>query len=319
MADYIGAECLSCGNKFEKGDDIVVCPECGTPYHRECYFKEGSCINNELHESGQSWERAGGSDEKTEESIRCIRCGADNSPDKLFCEKCGTPLMKNAENSVPFNDVNGAEKNENPQFNPNNGGMPNGVFGQQLVFDKNSEIDGIKLDDYAKYIGPNPLSFLTSFIKFSKFGGKVSFNFAAMLFPSVYFLFRKMKGFGVLILVLCSILQVPAMIEVLVSGYAGISYDLPINIKSQNFMMISTAASYLFVIIRLVAGLFANYIYFKQAKKDITQIRKDESVEEDAVVKIKAKGGTSLGLGVIAFLVESLIPMGIIFGINKLV
>ena len=45
MANYTG-KCFSCGEVFKDGDDIVVCPECGTPYHRECYLKEGKCIND---------------------------------------------------------------------------------------------------------------------------------------------------------------------------------------------------------------------------------------------------------------------------------
>ena len=50
MANYTGKKCFSCGEVFKDGDDIVVCPECGTPYHRECYLKEGKCINDALHE-----------------------------------------------------------------------------------------------------------------------------------------------------------------------------------------------------------------------------------------------------------------------------
>ena len=92
MANYTGKKCFSCGEVFKDGDDIVVCPECGTPYHRECYLKEGKCINDALHESCQSWEQTQESVES--ENIRCIRCGFENPPDKLFCEKCGTPLTK---------------------------------------------------------------------------------------------------------------------------------------------------------------------------------------------------------------------------------
>ena len=36
MADYINEKCISCGKEFTKDDDVVVCPECGTPYHRGC-------------------------------------------------------------------------------------------------------------------------------------------------------------------------------------------------------------------------------------------------------------------------------------------
>ena len=32
MADYTGKKCIVCGGVFSENDDIVVCPECGTPY-----------------------------------------------------------------------------------------------------------------------------------------------------------------------------------------------------------------------------------------------------------------------------------------------
>ena len=34
---YTGIPCAACGKKFTAEDDVVVCPECGTPYHRACY------------------------------------------------------------------------------------------------------------------------------------------------------------------------------------------------------------------------------------------------------------------------------------------
>ena len=37
-------------------DDIVVCPECGAPYHRACYQEKGQCIFEELHKAGKAWE-----------------------------------------------------------------------------------------------------------------------------------------------------------------------------------------------------------------------------------------------------------------------
>ena len=33
MMDWKGHKCVSCHKMFEQGDDIVVCPECGAPYH----------------------------------------------------------------------------------------------------------------------------------------------------------------------------------------------------------------------------------------------------------------------------------------------
>ncbi|MEE0240886.1 MAG: RING finger protein, partial [Ruminococcus sp.] len=45
MADYTGQSCFVCQKPFEPEDDVVVCPECGTPYHRACWQHYGHCIN----------------------------------------------------------------------------------------------------------------------------------------------------------------------------------------------------------------------------------------------------------------------------------
>ena len=51
--DYTGIKCPVCGKAFTKQDDVVVCPECGAPYHRECYRNTGHCIFLEKHEKGK--------------------------------------------------------------------------------------------------------------------------------------------------------------------------------------------------------------------------------------------------------------------------
>ena len=54
--DYTGIKCPVCEKTFTKQDDVVVCPECGAPYHRGCYQKEGHCIFEEKHQKGESWQ-----------------------------------------------------------------------------------------------------------------------------------------------------------------------------------------------------------------------------------------------------------------------
>ena len=36
MSNYTGCKCPVCQQPFTETDDIVVCPECGAPYHRAC-------------------------------------------------------------------------------------------------------------------------------------------------------------------------------------------------------------------------------------------------------------------------------------------
>ena len=57
MGLHTGDPCFACGKKIMEDDDVVVCPECGTPYHRSCWEKNGKCINIWLHRDGKTWER----------------------------------------------------------------------------------------------------------------------------------------------------------------------------------------------------------------------------------------------------------------------
>ena len=55
MPKYYGCPCEGCGRPLALTDDIVVCPDCGAPYHRECYEKLGRCIHTPAHGAGYDW------------------------------------------------------------------------------------------------------------------------------------------------------------------------------------------------------------------------------------------------------------------------
>ena len=94
MSGYIGTRCMICSEKFTSADDVVVCPECGTPYHRDCYGKEGKCVNSVLHKTGGSWKPSydTGSDGSENQAVTCRFCGNTNPPLTLFCRRCGMPV-----------------------------------------------------------------------------------------------------------------------------------------------------------------------------------------------------------------------------------
>ncbi len=55
MPKYYGCPCEGCGKPLTLQDDIVVCPDCGAPYHRDCYEKLGRCIHAPAHAAGYEW------------------------------------------------------------------------------------------------------------------------------------------------------------------------------------------------------------------------------------------------------------------------
>ncbi len=97
---YSDYKCDGCGNVFSESDDIVVCPECATPQHRECYNEKGGCVNAHLHSEGFQWqgEKLPSENKKEElpekaEEIKkdliCPNCQHPNPHGSTACQKCG--------------------------------------------------------------------------------------------------------------------------------------------------------------------------------------------------------------------------------------
>ena len=54
--EFTQYKCPVCKKQFVSGDDIVVCPECGAPHHRECYEQNGKCFFEDKHSEDFSFE-----------------------------------------------------------------------------------------------------------------------------------------------------------------------------------------------------------------------------------------------------------------------
>lgn len=96
---YSDYKCDGCGKVFSQDDDIVVCPECATPQHRECYKEKGGCVNARLHAEDFQWsgekvppEHKPDSAEPTVEVKRdliCPNCHHANVHGSTACRNCG--------------------------------------------------------------------------------------------------------------------------------------------------------------------------------------------------------------------------------------
>ena len=320
MTNYTGSKCICCGKRFTDDDDIVVCPECGTPYHRSCYEEKGRCINDILHDKNVSWLPDAPVEEIPVTSAsnvkRCIRCGAENDPSLRYCEQCGTPLI-NMDGPRPFN--NESEDGHDAKPDPMKTNIP-GINMTPVMLTQDSDIDGVKLGDLARYIGPNPLGFLPSFIKFGKTGRKLSMNIFAFLFPPLYFMYRKMKGWGLAAAVIMALLNLPVMIETFSSGSYELTIKFGIDVKSRNFQMLEQIAVFVRMMLEIMAGFFANYLYYKQARRDIFRIyRESEDEDRDAInERIMTKGGTSYGYMILSFMIYTIFSMGSLLLVAKL-
>ncbi len=293
MNKYIGQPCTSCRSLIKEGEQVVVCPTCGSPYHKDCYAAEGRCINASLHESGESWQPESPSREfyeaypeaspdNTESEtvgVVCPQCGLTNQPGAVFCSQCGLPLdMQKATQSRGFGG-----------FSP---------FGN--IKREDPELDGVHLSDLGNYVGSNQFYFLPKFLRFAKTKSKFSMNWSAFLFPQLYFLYRKMPIIGFGLLILSTLMAVPNAILVLAdSGY--LAYELTSN---TTLILINSIFDILSYVISFGCGFFANWFYYKKAKKDIEKIKSQTPDDGQSTLLIRKTGGTNIFYVLIGMAVE---------------
>ena len=316
MFKYQGVACPHCGKEFQETDQILICPECGAPYHRACIQELGKCMFDDLHQKGESWHPPQKTPHEEEETrydgraaMRCSRCGTLNSPDRLFCEVCGTPLNREQPDS--------SEPNSNSQNQWNNEQWNNG---QQQPFHQmaynpyttpfgglspDEEIDGIPVKDLALYVGQNTHYFLPKFKEMATRGKNAGWNWAAFFLNAYYFFYRKMWLPGILFAVFSILLYIPNVILMYSDLLLNLGFAVPF---SNNFLMAMNSLSNIFYILSLVlnllAAIFANYLYKRKVFHDVDALRTSHGEQQDYSIALTAKGGVSLK-GVILFIVVS--------------
>lgn len=116
---YTGNICQGCQQLFDNEDDVVVCPECGTPQHRDCFEKENKCVCSHLHgEEGYTWQGQVNNEsplavEKVE-TVSCPNCGYDNPKGTDICKQCGMKFT-----IFGMNVVDAMHEEEKKASNPN--------------------------------------------------------------------------------------------------------------------------------------------------------------------------------------------------------
>ena len=328
--DFNQYKCPVCNKQFESGDDIVVCPECGAPHHRECYDENGKCFFEDKHSQNFSFENhnAVHVDETTETDNTCPVCKFSNKPGVMFCERCGCPLHEhnhnhNTEAGNQNQQSNQSTQNsysyQNGQFNRQTGQAPppfgfgaNGVPNFDPLAGMNSEetiADDITVGEIAKFVGKNTNYFLMVFNRIKQFG-RSKFNFGAFLFSGVYFLYRKMYLLGIIFSLLIITTNVGAAYLKMTPEYISAvkevmsyatnrsamnTYDALIMTNKIWIIYAPELLTWVRYGIMLFSGFLANRIYYGRCVKGIKKI-KDQNQGENINDKLTAKGGVNLPL-----------------------
>lgn len=289
--------CAFCHAYLFSEDDVVYCPECGAPHHRECYNQINRCALAEFH-------------------------GTENQYDKLK-EKSEEMVAVN-EPAEPQENTENAENTEHGENSENGDGMSfQTPFGIMTAIDflggvkPEDEIeDGVTAKEAAKFIAVNTVRYIPKFKKLSK-KNKASWNFLAFFFPCEWFLSRKMYLYGIIAGALKTISAL------LTFPFQTAAYNLGINLgtfdpqamQTLTDSMIKMPKSILYVAflggliniaISIVFGILGDWIYRKHALGKIKEIKAES---EDAETDYRRKGGVNIFLFLVGFFAMQYIPI----------
>ncbi len=303
--------CQICKKNFTKQDQVVVCPHCGAPYHKECYDKEGHCAYEAKHATGFEYQSGAQKDaerkeqqqtaasgvngvsqtEKGENTTQsnggtlCQSCNTINARSNIFCENCGRPLHQNA--TMP-NQSAASPFGGMPPF------MQGGFSAQMPGMDLQGEFDGLSKQHWKSYIGQSVPAYFIRMSQQDMKKTKLSFSLSAFFFSYIYFAYRKMWMWAAIALLVELVLLVPGFLIIYLD--AGVPFMQGISVQwlgqLQNIF-------YILGLVRNVAfGAFALYLFRKDAVKKIKKVQQNAPPNEAIQLLLAKKGGVSI-LGVL--------------------
>ena len=290
---------LSCGvchaYLFED-DDVVYCPVCGAPHHRDCYKSLGHCAYEAAHGTKNEYKKPVVSYNKTEEhkteSITCQICGAQYDAEQNICPECGAPNLKSAGGAVYQFDFLG--------------GVP-----EDLDLG-----DGVKAAEARRFVFTNTRRYIPKFAEI-KLGKKAGWNWFSFLIPCGWFLSRKMYKAGIItgILSVCfSMLTLPfsrAISHYDMSSFSGYS-DLISAILSDSskigmsVIAICAVGAVLQILLRVICAVFGDKIYRDYAIQTISNIKRSS---DDIDYDYRKKGGANFFLLLIGLFAVQYLPI----------
>ena len=279
---FVGAKCPYCNQILTDRDDIVVCPECGTPHHRSCYFEHNQCANHALHGSFE-WSQTSEEEQKRPVMIdplsrksdpdtnplpevdTCPYCGMDNPYGDKYCRRCGHPLPSYRSSRDLY------AKNRPP------------IVIQQISLDE--RIDGIPIRDWLIYLGSTGVSNIRTFLKQNAKNGSVfGFSVGAFFFPFLYFLYYKVWGVSAAVLIIDLLLNLPAILL-----QANFPLASLLSISPSKLTVIANILSYVYLGLVAILSLFSKTIVRRNAAQKIKSYRRSCTNEEEYMTLLKSK------------------------------
>ena len=284
MTRFENKLCPVCRKRFNDKSEIVVCPICGTPHHRACYFATNKCALENLHETGWNWDGRLPDEEPEQpkqEADAVVTNSVDAQPDEHHAEyPSGVPYEKEQQ---MFEEQLG---DDNP-------------FKELFQTMNNKEIgeDGVSMHELVAYSATSVYHYGKAFDIFRrKVNGKnrkVSFNFCSGLFAPVFQFYRRMNVFGVITILL---MILPTII---------IAATMSLETIQANLSSILTTLNLVRTVFLIFLCLFGDYFYYRHCVKSIVKFRSNydgDTRSDEYYMSLYENGKPTFAGGLIGFL-----------------
>lgn len=305
---YTGENCPICGAAFTESDDVVVCPDCGTPHHRSCYFAHGVCANADKHVSGFEWSPTDKADaasdaakapQNTKETVVCPRCGTQNAAEEPVCTNCGARLYFGAAPTPRMPQAQLPDWSNSPYVT------------RGTLISPEETIGGNTVRDTAQYVQASAHRYIPKFYTIEKTGKKISWNWAAFFFAPYWFFYRKLYAVGsiflVLLLAATAATATPRYMEASYAASEAMAQYMEGEDRSESAFsdyrekmvalyrlpetMIAAGVSFA---VRLFAGLYGNTLYKRRVEEQVRKLTALTPAGEGRRLLLLRQGGVSL-------------------------
>ena len=288
MSEEKKLSCSVCHAYLFPEDDVVYCPECGAPHHRDCYNSLGHCGLEQLHGTDRQYDKVKHEQQEQEEKQAKQQQEYSQNTDTNWQQH--NPYGNRFNNTVYFDLL---------------GGVP-----------KDYQIDdGVTAEEAKNFVISNTMRYIPKFAKLTK-NSKISWNFMAFFFPCGWFFSRKMYKNGIIAgiaSIIATLLSLPLYNTIYNLGIstASPSYEMA-QLLMQNMANISTGAMmaafigmWVSLAVSLISALFGDWLYKSHTVKSIKDIRQNSfDIEHD----FRKKGGVSLIMFFVGLLAVEYIP-----------
>lgn len=293
--------CPYCQKPFEEGDDVVVCPECGTPVHRHCWAEVGHCINEDKHAEGFAWEAPYSAEREAAEQ-KAREEEAARKTAQTFGS--GGRRADTRPDGMPFD-------NEYGNYASYTTGDHGEMRPTMRVIGPEEMLGDFRVREYGDVIQKNKNKYIPKFFMMDRTKRNVTGNFAAFVFPTLWSAYRRMYGLALLLVILQFVVPFCALDSVV--EYYSEAFQLSREFVLTNGEDQAAAEEamddlmkkmpeppvalrinhYIISAIHLLMGIFANTIYKKRCEQLLTKAKAIDK-DEDRAAFLKRRGGVSI-------------------------